>query len=131
MTEAARKPEDILSEWMRCVRERDLEGVLGLYAEEAVLLPTFSTRILLGPDGMRDYFARLCQRDGLELVLRARTLAVQPAGPGLHLLSGIYRWSMLVDGEPLSFEARFTLLVAPALPRPILHHHSSQVPRGL
>jgi hypothetical protein len=55
----------------------------------------------------------------------------QPVGASGYCLCGIYCWRFAVDGEPLSFEARFSYFMDTARPRPILHHHSSQIPRML
>jgi len=46
-------------------------------------------------------------------------------------MSGIYNWRFIVDGELLNFEARFSYLVDLSKSSPIIHHHSSQIPRML
>ena len=124
-------PQQILQTWLDYVNARNLEGVLGLYHEEATLLPTFSNKTLNQPSRIRDYFERLAGREELRVDLHAKTVRIQALSDRIHVLSGIYRWHLEVDGEGLSFEARFTYAVNLDLERPILHHHSSQVPRML
>lgn len=124
-------PLEILRQWMYCVNERDLETLLGLYASDAVLIPTFSNRILASTDALRDYFTRLCEREGLEIQLRDDTLRMQSPAADIHTASGLYLWRFVVDGQLLNFEARFTYVFNTSAPRPIAHHHSSQVPRML
>lgn len=125
------KPADVLSTWMDRVNADDLEGILALYADSAILIPTFSNRVMNTPDKIRNYFLMLGGRDDLSVALHAKTLEVRPIQGSVFTLSGIYCWRFSVDEELLSFEARFTYLIDLASPRPILHHHSSQIPRTL
>jgi len=121
----------VLERWLECVNGGELEAVLGLYDEGAVLIPTFSNRIHATPAMIREYFERLAANPELAVVLHPKTLTVQDLPGDLACFGGIYRWRLAVDGEPLEFEARFSFVFAPAAQRPILHHHSSQVPRML
>lgn len=124
-------PSELVAHWMHRVNSADKQGLCDLYSERAVLIPTFSNRMLGTPAGIADYFERLCARPNLSITLHERTLAVQAATPALHVLSGLYCWRFEVDGEMLAFEARFTYVVDLDAARPILHHHSSQIPRML
>ena len=124
-------PEDLLKRWLSRVNEGDIEGLLTLYDDQAILIPTFSNRLLNGPQKRREYFENLVHREDLSLALHEKTLVVQAMGASLHSLCGIYCWRFAVDGELLSFEARFSFLVDLARPNPILHHHTSQIPRTL
>jgi hypothetical protein len=63
--------------------------------------------------------------------LHENTLRIHELGEGKELVSGIYRFEFKIDREPLVFEARFSLVIDRASPSPILHHHSSQLPRTL
>lgn len=124
-------PEDLLKVWLSRVNAGDIEGLLALYDEQAILIPTFSNRLLNGPQKRREYFENLIHREDLSIALHEKTLAVQALGASLHSLCGIYCWRFAVEGELLSFEARFSFLVDLARPNPILHHHTSQIPRTL
>ncbi len=124
-------PEDLLKVWLSRVNAGDIEGILALYDEQAILIPTFSNRLLNGPQKRRDYFENLVHREDLSIALHEKTLAVQALGASLHSLCGIYCWRFAVEGELLSFEARFSFLVDLARLNPILHHHTSQIPRTL
>lgn len=122
-------PEELLKAWMRAVNAADLEGLLALYDEDAVLLPTFSNRLLSQPQTIRDYFEKLCQREELSIALHEKTLHIQHVSAQTYAMHGIYCWRFAIDGELLSFEARFSYVADLSRPRPILHHHSSQIPR--
>ncbi len=125
------KAESILKQWIQCINGGDLEGLLALYDENAVLIPTFSNRLLSTPERIRAYFAKICERQELSLALHEKTLKIQPIHDHIFGLSGIYCWRFAVDDELLSFEARFSYLLDTDRPRPILQHHSSQIPRML
>ena len=126
-----KKPEQLLSDWMQGVNNGDLEGLMALYDEQAVLIPTFSNRLLSKPESIRDYFTKLCTREDLSIALHEKTLLSQSFGGTIHALHGIYCWRFAIDGEMLSFEARFSYVLDIAREKPILHHHSSQIPRML
>jgi hypothetical protein len=126
-----KKPEQILKEWMQAVNEGSLEGLLALYDEKAVLIPTFSNRLLSKPEGIRDYFSKLCGREELSIALHEKTLNIQNVSGSIYAIHGIYCWRFAIDGELLSFEARFSYMVDVERQKPILHHHSSQIPRML
>ena len=128
MTEAAKQ---FMKSWCGVVNRRDLDGLMALYDEEAILIPTFSNRLLNVPEKIRNYFQKLCGREDLSIALHANTVAARVVGPDLHSICGIYCWRFAVDGEVLSFEARFSFLLDLKRPRPILQHHSSQIPRSL
>ena len=116
---------------MTGINNNELECVVNLYSENAILIPTFSNRVLNTPGKIRLYFENLTNREDLSVALHEKTLDIQSIDTNLYAMSGIYCWRFAVDGEILSFEARFTFLVDLKCPKPILHHHSSQIPRTL
>ncbi len=126
-----KNPKDILTEWMDAVNHGDVEGLLSLYDEHAVLIPTFSNKLPNTPDKLREYFEKLGSREGLSIALHEKTLQIQPIKDDIYALSGIYNWRFDVEGEMLNFEARFSYILDLSKPRPIINHHSSQVPRML
>jgi hypothetical protein len=126
-----KKPEDVLKAWMQSINNCDLENLLALYDEKAVLIPTFSNRVLNTQEKIRDYFEKLSSREELSIALHEKTLVVQPIHGDRYALSGIYCWRFALDGELLSFEARFSYMLDLTLSSPIIHHHSSQIPRML
>ncbi|MCB8890178.1 nuclear transport factor 2 family protein [Vreelandella malpeensis] len=126
-----RTPQDVLNEWMQAINSADVEALLSLYDENAVLIPTFSNRISDTREKHRDYFERLGARPGLSITLHEKTVIVQEVSETIAALTGLYNWRFEVDGELLNFEARFSYLVDLSKDAPILHHHSSQIPRML
>ena len=126
-----KKPKDILEQWMKAVNDGNVENLLSLYDNEAVLIPTFSNRLLNTPEKLKDYFEKLGNREDLSIALHEKTLIIQELGNQIYSLSGIYNWRFAVDGELLNFEARFSYLIDISKANPIFHHHSSQIPRTL
>lgn len=126
-----KNPEDILKYWMKAVNDGDIEALVALYDKNAVLIPTFSNRIINTPEKLRQYFEKLGSREELSIALHEKTLIVQPLYDELYSMCGIYCWRFAVDSELLSFEARFSYILDLKLQSPIIHHHSSQIPRVL
>lgn len=124
-------PRDVLNQWMQAVNGDDIEQLLDLYDEQAVLIPTFSNKLLSTRERLRGYFEKLGARENLSLALHEKTLIIQNVQNDVYSLSGIYNWRFDVDGELLNFEARFSYVMDLSRPSPIVHHHSSQIPRAL
>jgi len=124
-------PETVLKTWMSHINEGNIESLLTLYDGNAVLIPTFSNRLLNTPEKIRKYFENLVSREELSIALHEKTLVVQPIRDNLYSMCGIYCWRFAVEGELLSFEARFSFIIDPNQPSPIIHHHTSQIPRTL
>ncbi len=125
------EPRNLLDRWIQSVNNGDIEGLLDLYDKGAILIPTFSNRILNTPDKLREYFEKLGSRECLSVGLHEKTVSIQEIQKQIFALAGIYNWRFNVDGEGLNFEARFSYLVDLSRTGPILHHHSSQIPRML
>ena len=124
-------PEQLVATWMSHINRREMEKLLALYDEKAVLIPTFSNRLLNTPAKVRKYFQDLVARDELSIALHQNTVNIHALAGGIHAVCGIYCWRFAVEGEVLSFEARFSFVVDMDRERPILQHHSSQIPRSL
>jgi len=122
---------DVIDTWLAAVNAKDLDTVLGLYAGDHVLLATFSPHMIRSEADTRQYFVQLASREGLNVRLHTRTLAEQRLGDAYSVLVGIYTWSFEVDGDPISFASRFTFVIDVNAKQPIIHHHSSQIPRTL
>jgi hypothetical protein len=123
--------EEVLFQWVSRVCSGNPDDIAALYHESAVLVPTFSPHTVMSTEGVSNYFGQLATRDGLGVRLHNKALRKQSFSDTLHTLSGIYSFEFEVDQVLLSFPSRFSFMVDISLDRPILHHHSSQVPRNL
>ena len=123
--------EEVLFQWVSRVCSGNPDDIAALYHESAVLVPTFSPHTVMSTEGVSNYFGQLATRDGLGVRLHNKALRKQSFSDTLHTLSGIYSFEFEVDQVLLSFPSRFSFMVDISLEKPILHHHSSQVPRNL
>ncbi|RXK84645.1 DUF4440 domain-containing protein [Chlorobaculum sp. 24CR] len=123
--------EDVLAEWISGICAGEIDNVARLYHEQAILIPTFSPHTVSTPQGIRHYFEQLATRDNLQARLYEKSLRKQCLGGTAWILSGTYAFEFEVDQLLLTFPSRFTFAVNLEHERPIVHHHSSQVPRNL
>ena len=121
-------PREALDQWITLVNTLALDDLLALYDDDAVLLPTFSDDLLTDKEGIRGYFEKLCDQQGIQVSIDEGSVGTQSFSDGLHAVSGIYRWRFDKADDALVLEARFTFVFDLARPSPILHHHSSQLP---
>lgn len=121
----------VLDTWVQHLRNGDLDAVVGMYAEGSVLLPTFSPHRIASEADLRGYFSALFTREELKVELHEASLRILPMSGTAYALVGIYSFSFVVDDDRLTFPSRFTFVIDTASDAPILHHHSSQVPRTL
>jgi len=124
-------PKGILKRWCDGINKKRLGDLLRLYNNEAELLPTFSNRRLNSSDEIKKYFERLLACKKLSVDVHDRTVCVLKTSDTVCVVSGIYLWKIEMEKELLHFEARFTMVVDVRLSAPVLHHHSSQIPRML
>ncbi len=123
--------EKILDQWITYVNRLEVENVIKLYNDKSTLLPTFGQNCLSTPQQMKQYFKQLAARKNLRVDLHAETLKKYDIGENKHILMGIYSFHFIVDEARLTFPSRFTFILDMSKENPILHHHSSQIPRTL
>lgn len=92
---------------MDVVNTGDLAGLLALYDDSAVLIPTFSNRLPSEPVKIEDYFVRLCGREELSIALHEKTLDMQHLA-GTHPRHDRYLL-LAFRGRWRTFELRGTL----------------------
>ena len=117
--------------WVGLVNERKGEVVLDLYDPEATLLPTFSPHITVGRDALKTYFEGLLSRDSLCVTLYEETVTTVQPTDNVAVVAGYYDFAYEENGTVLTFPSRFTFALDLTRSGPILHHHSSQIPKPL
>jgi len=124
-------PEMLLERWIEHVNKSEVEKVVGLYDKEGTMLPTFSPHSLSSPRQITDYFMQLSTKKNMSVAVHGETVETHELGEGKYVLMGIYSFSFVVDAANRTFPSRFTFVVDMSRDSPILHHHSSQIPRTL
>jgi hypothetical protein len=125
------KASDFPSHWADCVNNSLINDLIALYHEGAVLMPTFSPRIAKNKKGLESYFKQLSSREGMHVKTHEETLNCLQINVKTFVVNGIYDFKFNVDGSFLVFPSRFTFVIDLGKKSPILHHHSSQIPRTL
>lgn len=114
--------------WANYINEKNLDAVIGLYHNNFSLSPTFSPNIVNTKEGLKHYFSMLASRKGLEVEIDNNAISQQHIHADSYIISGVYSFKFEVDNALLAFPSRYSFVVDFAEEKPILHHHSSQVP---
>ncbi len=122
---------DILQRWVSLTNKLDVDAITAMYSKDAQLLPTFSSKGLIGNEQIRGYFEKFTNHSSVTVTLHPKSIISRELGDSVSIVSGLYRWEVDMDEELLNFEARFTMIIAPNDKQPIKHHHSSQIPRSI
>jgi hypothetical protein len=114
--------------WCERINAGELEGVLALYEESALLLATFDAEPLVQTAQRRKYFENFMGRPGAGVEIDEASLTYSRHSEGVYQATGLYTF-FYEEGEVLVRQpARFTFIVSVDERPLILHHHSSLVP---
>ena len=116
------KPFEILNNWQQHLNESNLSGILKLYDQKCVLIPTFSSEILTDHEKIKEYFVKVIEVQKGKVELQPNSISEQQVGENIYLVSGKYFFHLM---EKEKIPARFSFLVNLLSENPILHHHSS------
>ena len=116
----------VLDAWLSGVNAGEFETVIGLYSARAILLPTFSNKVLTDHESIQGYFQQLGLRGSISVELFDSTVNTQQYEEKVEGVMGVYRWHFGDTDEAV--DARFTFITDVSQPAAILHHHSSVVP---
>lgn len=124
-------PEEILELWLKHVNEMKVDDIVKLYDDGCTLLPTFSPKSMRSPQEIREYFEQLSTREDMSVELHSGTVSTAVISESKYIIMGIYSFHFNVNDAQLTFPSRFTFILDASRSKPILHHHSSQIPRAL
>jgi uncharacterized protein (TIGR02246 family) len=118
----------VLDKWTKAFAASDVDGIVKLYAPDALFVGTSSKAVVVEPEGIRSYFenALLTNRprgatlnDYAAMVLSDTAVVIT----GLDTVTGVR------DGQPLSANGRVTFVVAKrGSDWEIVHFHRSAMP---
>ena len=119
--------ENALKKWIDLVSIQDMDGVVSLYAEDGLLLGTFSDEIRVGEVKIREYFEFFLAKKPTATVVESRIHVIEDNS---FTVSGFYDFEVdSINGERELAHARFTFVFQKqGQDFKILSHHSSVMP---
>lgn len=122
---------DVLVQWANYVNAGDIDAVVNIFAEDAILLPTFSSKILSNTQDIRAYFSMLASRPGARVEIDESTIVATDTFEDTVSIAGKYTFHFDKEGQSVAYPARFTFVIVLNTERPISHQHSSELPVDL
>lgn len=98
----------IYNKLLRNVNNKNLEGIMSLYHENAVLVPSFSSRIRRSKKEIEDYYSTLLKMDGLSL---AQEEIYLNKTEGQRIDSGVYEISWENGGSMNKYKLNFIIVI--------------------
>ena len=120
--------ENALNNWIAAVESKDVDRVVKMYDDDAVLLATFEKKPILTQEGRADYFKnKIFPRKDLKVTVNE--LHTDRDGD-IALANGIYTFSFTDKNKKVSVPARFSFVFEEEKTGwEIEAHHSSVVPK--
>ena len=118
--------KDVISKWEECLNNSELNSIVNLYFDNAVLWGTFSKVIRDNSELISEYFQNLYRKKELKVNFSSTT--VRTFGE-ISVFSGTYEFSYLEE-ELVTHYARYTFVVCKddSGNYKIAEHHSSLIP---
>ena len=119
------KIKQLLTAWNASLQTDDLDKVVANYANDAILLPTMSSKIRHNHEEIKDYFKHFLKLKAVEHVDEEN---IRVYGD-IAVNSGRYTFNILKNGKSEQIKARFTFVYRRAGGKwLIIEHHSSVLP---
>lgn len=116
----------IYNKLLQNVNSKNLEGIMSLYHNNAVLVPSFSSRIRRNKKEIKDYYATLFKMDGLFL---AQEEIYLNKTDGQRIDSGVYEISWQNGGSVTSYKLNFIMVIEndKIIAHQSSHQHSNNI----
>jgi uncharacterized protein (TIGR02246 family) len=118
----------VLEKWTKAFAASDVDGIVKLYAPDALFVGTASKAVVVKPEGIRSYFenALLNNRPRGATLNNYEAMVVSDA---VVVITGLDTVTGVRDGQPFSANGRVTFVVAKRGPDwQIVHFHRSAMP---
>lgn len=119
--------QGLFETWNKALATGDPNVVAGLYAEDAVLLPTVSNKVRDNHEEIKDYFTHFLE---LKPQGKINEQYIKILDENTAINDGIYTFDIVKDGKPAQVQARYTYVYemdANGIWK-IQVHHSSKMP---
>lgn len=112
--------------WADAVNSHDIDRIVTLYSEDAVLWGTFARNRKTERSSLRDYFSKLCSKPCLRTEFIEQDIRID----GTHAFnSGSYLFGWIEAGYEVIVPARFSMAYRLGADGPVIvDHHSSLFP---
>jgi uncharacterized protein (TIGR02246 family) len=120
-------PTEFIEEWMKTVCTNNVESIVSLYKEDAVLLGTLDGKIRKGRGEIKGYFDFFVN---LKSCGKITEIVEEDFGYGrMAVANGAYDFDLVANGKKTAAPARFTfVLERVGTEWMIQSHHSSKQP---
>ena len=120
-------PAEFIVEWMEAICSNNVENIVSLYKEEAVLLGTLDGKLRRGHSEIKEYFDFFVK---LQPCGKITSFEEEDFGHRrMGVANGTYDFDLTDNGEKIVAPARFTFVLERAGKKWKIHsHHSSKMP---
>ena len=112
----------ILDKWVTAVNSHDINALMKVYSDEAMMIPAFSTRIRRNKDQIKDLYRDLFEKHDLTV---APYQVISQKVDGVKIDSGQYKIKWKSEGFQETSDLRFSFVIKDGK---IMSHHSSIEP---
>jgi uncharacterized protein (TIGR02246 family) len=119
----------VVDKWAAAFTASDVDGIVKLYAPDALFLGTGSTAVVTDPAGVRAYFERglLSRRPRGAVLTSSQALVLSDTAV---VVTGLDETSAVIDGATVTSPGRVTFVVAKRGRQwLIVHFHRSAMPK--
>jgi uncharacterized protein (TIGR02246 family) len=118
----------VVEKWDQAFAELDVDGIMKLYAPDALFLGTSSKTVVVKPEAIRSYFEASLQKDRPR-VSCCDDYSVVVLSDTAVVITGLDTGTGVTDGKPFSRHGRVTFIVAKrGADWQIVHFHRSAMP---
>ena len=120
-------PAEFVEDWMKTICSNNVEAIVSMYKEEAVLLGTLDGKLRKGSDEIKEYFVFFVK---LQPCGKITSITEEDFGHRrIAVANGTYDFELTENGEKVVAPARFTFVLERAGTKWKIHsHHSSKLP---
>ena len=118
-------PTEFVEEWMETVCSNDVNAIISLYKEDAVLLGTLDKKVRKGRDQIKGYFDFFVKLKPCGQI----TEIIEEDFGRMAVANGTYDFDLTENSEKIVAPARFTFVLERAGTKWMIQsHHSSKQP---
>jgi uncharacterized protein (TIGR02246 family) len=126
MSDIEKEIAELFNKWNASLQTGKPEGVVKLYAEDAVLLPTVDNAVRIGYEAIKSYFREFIKLKPKGEIIE-RHISVLDKNNVAD--DGLYAFSIVANGKNKVIKARYSFIYEKIKGKWLIKvHHSSQMP---